>query len=146
MALALTACGATMTPQSPRSHDREFRPRPNLSIRHPLLKERAVTPRAKPQKAGRGARSDAKAPELASWFSGRTGACGPLLGLYAASRDFKCGERVEVTYGSKSVVVTIADYGPQAWTNRAIDLSPAAFSQLAPLSLGVIPVSIRALS
>jgi rare lipoprotein A len=79
----------------------------------------------------------------ASWYTGGYGACGhALTGYYAASRTLPCGTHVLVTYGSRSVVVTIMDRGPQS-TTRDLDLSKSAFAQLAPVSKGVIWVHWR---
>jgi rare lipoprotein A (peptidoglycan hydrolase) len=78
----------------------------------------------------------------ASWYTGGYGACGPLRGYYAASRTLPCGTHVLVSYGSKSVVVTILDRGPIS-TTRDLDLSKAAFAALAPTSKGVIWVHWR---
>jgi hypothetical protein len=63
----------------------------------------------------------------------------------AASRRFARYSYVKVTNpdNGKSVVVFINDYGPEAWTGREIDLSSYAFSQLAPLSLGLINVQVE---
>ena len=54
------------------------------------------------------------------------------------------GERLRVTSGRRSVVVTVRDVCACAGS-RLIDLTSGAFSQLAPLSRGVIPVSIERL-
>ena len=78
----------------------------------------------------------------ASWYTGGYGACGPLHGYYAASRTLPCGTHVLVSYGSKSVVVTIMDRGPVS-TTRDLDLSESAFAALAPTSKGVIWVHWR---
>lgn len=50
------------------------------------------------------------------------------------------GERWRVTYGKRSVVVTINDTGDFAKYGRGMDLSRAAFAKLAPIGKGVIPV------
>ena len=44
---------------------------------------------------------------------------------------------------NKSVIVRVNDRGPAKRLNRAIDLTPAAFSQLASLEKGLIQVRIR---
>ncbi|KAK1224670.1 hypothetical protein PQX77_012415 [Marasmius sp. AFHP31] len=46
-----------------------------------------------------------------------------------------CGKQAKVTYGSKSVTVTVVDRCPGCGST-GIDLSPTAFSKLAPLSVG----------
>lgn len=87
------------------------------------------------------------APVRATWYEGRRGACGPLRGLYAASgRDMlgghvKCGTRVEVCHSAECVTVTILDRC--AGCGAGIDLAAGAFRRLAPLSRGVIRVTIR---
>lgn len=74
----------------------------------------------------------------ASWYTGRIGACGvPLTGMYVASRTLPCGTHLRVSYGGRSVIVTVLDRGPIS-TTRDLDLSRYAFETLAPLSKGVI--------
>ncbi|KAF9259827.1 hypothetical protein L218DRAFT_1079689 [Marasmius fiardii PR-910] len=46
-----------------------------------------------------------------------------------------CGKKAKVTFGGKSVTVTIVDRCPGCGSS-GIDLSPAAFQKLAPLSKG----------
>ena len=80
----------------------------------------------------------------ATWYDGNglRGACGQsLVGLYAASRTLPCGTKVSVRYDGRSVTVPILDRGPFGDDARIIDLSPEAFSALAPLGTGVIYVS-----
>ena len=83
-----------------------------------------------------------------SWYGnehhGRATASGAIFNqnaLTAAmmSRDH-FGERWRVTYGKKSVVVTINDTGDFAKYGRGMDLSRGAFAKLAPIGKGVIPV------
>lgn len=50
------------------------------------------------------------------------------------------GERWRVSYGKRSVVVTITDTGGFAKYGRGMDLSRGAFAKLAPTGKGVIPV------
>ena len=48
-----------------------------------------------------------------------------------------CGRKMKVTYGGKSVVVKVADTCPaNECTVGSVDMSPAAFKKLAPLSVG----------
>lgn len=66
-------------------------------------------------------------------------------GLYAAVNSYRWGDptyRVRVTAtNGRSVVVTVGDYcGCRG--ERAIDLSPTAFARLAPLSRGVVRVTV----
>lgn len=68
-------------------------------------------------------------------------------GLYGAidrkDSDFEKGDSVRVTSGGTSVVVQIVDTCGCPG-DRIIDLSPAAFTRLAPLSQGIVPVTIAA--
>lgn len=43
----------------------------------------------------------------------------------------------------RSVVVRIADRGPEAWTGRVLDLSRTAAYSLGMIHAGVVPVSYR---
>ena len=64
--------------------------------------------------------------------------------LMAASWDYPFNTRLKVSYGGKSIIVIINDRGPSKRLykkGRRVDLSKAAFSALAPLSLGVITIS-----
>lgn len=56
---------------------------------------------------------------------------------------FEKGDRVTVTHGSRSITVRIIDVCRCAGS-RVIDLTSGAFSRLAPLSRGVIEVSLTA--
>lgn len=61
-----------------------------------------------------------------------------------ASRDYPRGTRLMVaTKTGKSVVCRVNDYGPEAWTGVQLDLSSHAFAQLAPLSQGLVEVTIE---
>ena len=65
--------------------------------------------------------------------------------MTAASWDYPLGTRVRVTHGGREVVVTITDRGPARrlrQQGRIIDLSEAAFARLAPLSSGLVAVSV----
>jgi peptidoglycan lytic transglycosylase len=57
--------------------------------------------------------------------------------MAAAHKTLKFGTKVKVRYGSKTVTVKINDRGPYV-KGRCIDLTPAAFKKLAPLSKGVL--------
>jgi rare lipoprotein A (peptidoglycan hydrolase) len=73
----------------------------------------------------------------ASWYSyGSTPTC--------AHRTYPKGMQLLVTNNSTgaSIVVTVNDYGPQAWTGRIIDLNSVAFSAIAPLSQGLMEVTV----
>lgn len=78
----------------------------------------------------------------ASWYAYKNG-------LFAASRDFPKGTKLKVTNQSdsnnrgKSVIITVNDCGPEAWTNRIIDLDKIAYQQIGNLGGGVMPVKIE---
>jgi len=61
-----------------------------------------------------------------------------------ASRDYPKGSYLKVTAeNGKTVTCRVNDYGPEAWTERQIDLSSHAFLSLAPLSKGLLTVTIE---
>ena len=60
----------------------------------------------------------------------------------AAHKTLPFGTKLEVTYGGKSVQVTITDRGPFV-PGRDLDLSLAAAQKLGLISRGVAPVSVR---
>lgn len=60
----------------------------------------------------------------------------------AASRFYKRGTILNVSYNNKTIKVRVNDYGPEEWTGRQLDLSSYAFKQLAPLSKGLIEVIV----
>ena len=62
------------------------------------------------------------------------------------SRDFGAYYKITNLDNGKSVVVRHNDFGPnkKLWNKvRRVDLSRGAFSKIAPLSKGVIPISIE---
>jgi hypothetical protein len=65
--------------------------------------------------------------------------------LTCASRTFPRGSYLHVTnmYNKRTVICRVNDYGPEAWTNRIIDLSRGSFSQVDNLGRGTIPVELR---
>lgn len=65
--------------------------------------------------------------------------------LTCASRTFSRGSFLEVTNlrNGRVVVCRVNDYGPEAWTNRIIDLSRGSFQEVDSLGTGTIPVEIR---
>jgi rare lipoprotein A (peptidoglycan hydrolase) len=84
----------------------------------------------------------------ASWYCGSGSPCtrGYDPGDLIAAIDRKDtpwdkGDRLTVTSGDRSVTVMVVDVC-LCKGNRVIDLSAEAFSRLAPLGLGVIPVTI----
>ncbi|KAF8685441.1 Non-catalytic module family expn protein [Rhizoctonia solani] len=86
-----------------------------------------------------------------TWYnpSVGTGACGwnnkdselvVALGPSKYNKAKKCGQSITVKSGSKSVKVKVVDLCPSCG-GGSLDLSPAAFKKLAPLSKGVIQVN-----
>lgn len=77
---------------------------------------------------------------IASWYD-----AGP--GLYAAVPSWRWGDapyRVRVTAGGRAVVVTVGDFCGCPG-GRVIDLSADAFARLAPLSQGLVRVTVTRL-
>lgn len=68
--------------------------------------------------------------------------------MTTASRHYPCGTRVQITNKAnrKSVIVTVADWGPAKWTGRRWDLNKAAFSKIADVKRGEIRVSAKIMS
>lgn len=61
-----------------------------------------------------------------------------------ASRDYPRKTILIVVYQDRFTTCVVNDYGPAEWTGRDIDLSSLAFSDLAPLSKGILrEVEIR---
>lgn len=96
----------------------------------------------------------AKSVHTASWyggyFHGRKTASGEIYNKYAltaASNSHKMGTKLKVTNvkTGKSVVVKVNDTGAFTKYNRTLDLSQAAFQQIAPLGQGVAKVTIHVL-
>ncbi|CAE6458388.1 unnamed protein product [Rhizoctonia solani] len=86
-----------------------------------------------------------------TWYnpSVGTGACGwrnkdselvVALGPSKYNKVKKCGQSITVKSGGKSVKVKVVDLCPSCG-GGSLDLSPAAFKKLAPLSKGVIQVT-----
>lgn len=66
--------------------------------------------------------------------------------LTCASWYYPFGTRLWVSAGRRSVIVTVTDRGPAAELvrrGRIIDLSRAAFARLAPLSQGLVRVTVK---
>ncbi len=75
---------------------------------------------------------------IASWYRYRGCDC-------AASTAYPKGSKLRVTRAddpSRSVVVTVNDYGPEAWTGRAIDLDLVAFQKLGSKGAGLLTVTV----
>ncbi|NUQ18555.1 MAG: hypothetical protein HOP95_08910 [Sphingomonas sp.] len=60
--------------------------------------------------------------------------------MIAASRGLKFGTRLKLTYQGRSVIVTVRDRGPAAWTGRALDISESAAARLGMIPAGVARV------
>ena len=87
----------------------------------------------------------------ASWYGdayrGKTMANGQPFdpdGLTCASWEYPLGTKLRVTSGRKSVVVLVTDRGPATHllASRQLDLSYAAFRQIADPALGLIRVQL----
>lgn len=65
--------------------------------------------------------------------------------LTCASWHYPLGTVLLVTTPDRGTVVTVTDRGPNKRLGREIDLSPAAFKRLAPLSKGLVDVTINPL-
>lgn len=74
----------------------------------------------------------------ASWYAYRGCNC-------AASRHYPSGTLLKVTDLNtlNSVVVEVNDYGPEAWTERLIDLDVTAFEQLTEKWRGLTQVRVE---
>jgi hypothetical protein len=74
----------------------------------------------------------------ASWYpaDGMIAAAGPAL----RHGDWR-GSRITVSSGGRSVTVTLSDWC-QCYGSRVIDLSDDAFRKLAPLSKGLLRVTV----
>lgn len=92
------------------------------------------------------AKSYQKHTGLASWhdYSGDRTVKSRYRNAYiTASRRYPCGTVIKVTNkaNNKSVTVTVRDWGPAGWTNRALDLNKPAFRKIANIGSGEIKVS-----
>lgn len=88
----------------------------------------------------------------ASWYGeahhGKLMANGKPFNMHAmtaASNTLPLGSKARVTYGKKSVVVTITDTGAFHRYGRIIDLSKGSFAKLASTDKGVIKVCVERL-
>src|SRR3989344_7287111 len=83
---------------------------------------------------------------LASWYDqSRYGTFGHQNGLFAASRDYPKGTRLQVSRlkTGRSIIVTVNDYGPELRTGRLIDLDKLAFESIASLAAGEVNVNVQ---
>lgn len=109
--------------------------------------------------AGMMACTHANAEQYATWYSVGSAMSEGTSGIYTASGEpmndmaLTCahpklpfGTRLKVTRGNKSVIVRVNDRGPgkkQIQNGVSVDLSAAAFSELAPLRMGRIAVKVE---
>ncbi|EJD39836.1 hypothetical protein AURDEDRAFT_128050 [Auricularia subglabra TFB-10046 SS5] len=99
---------------------------------------------------------EARAPKhkgSATWFNPGLGSCGQydndnsyvvaLTPALMANKKARCGKKIRIRYGKKSVVAVVRDTCPgcAAKSKWAIDMSPATFKKLAGLGRGRITVS-----
>lgn len=91
---------------------------------------------------------------VASWYGdeckGRTMANGKPFdpdALTCASWHYPFGTRLKITNedSGESVIATCTDRGPAIRLKRIIDLSSAAFKQIAPLKQGLVTVRVEVL-
>ena len=73
----------------------------------------------------------------------RTNDCYSMTHNTCASRDFPRGSILIVYVGNRFTTVRVNDYDPELLTGRIIDLSSAAFNDIAPLRQGLVEVKIR---
>lgn len=103
---------------------------------------------AGPVKAAECAGTIGKASFYAEAHHGKTMANGRPFNMHAmtaASNSLPLGSKARVTYGKKSVVVTISDTGGFGKYGRIIDMSKGAFAKLAHTDKGVIRVCVERL-
>lgn len=83
---------------------------------------------------------------LASWYPDRPVTCDGVpvpewVKAWTASLTLPCGSMVRLSGPAGSITVPVEDRGPESWTGRLFDLSPAAFRAVAGnLSVGVVGV------
>jgi rare lipoprotein A len=81
----------------------------------------------------------------ASWYGGgeklnaltKSGEVFRPDGLTCAHRHLPIGTRLLVSRGNRSVIVTVNDRGPAAWTGRSLDVSRGAAVRLGLIESGV---------
>lgn len=94
---------------------------------------------------------------LATFYTPRPSACWdgpertavPPVAEWTAHPSLHCGTLVQVTGPLGSITVPVYDHGPNGWAaalGRGLDMSPAAFAEVAPLTAGVVPVRYRVVS
>lgn len=89
---------------------------------------------------------------LASWYGSESGsrtANGERFdpnGLTIAMRSRDFGRRYVATFGGRSVVVRLTDYGPAAWTGRRFDVSRGTAVALGMIKRGTARICLQRLS
>ncbi|KAF9144081.1 hypothetical protein BGX30_013878 [Mortierella sp. GBA39] len=86
-----------------------------------------------------------------TWFTDSTGSCEVpfntddlIVAMNAEQMDgtSQCGKSVKISFGGKTVTAKVVDTCPSQFCSKgALDLSQAAFKQLAPLDVGVIKIN-----
>ena len=132
----------TPTPSPSESPSRpSLRPEKAVRVPHPTTRPKRETPRP--------VRADSSVSGLATYYCCTRGygsgayvaAAGPALRI----GDWR-GRRVRVCSGGRCITVTLVDWcacGRRHGEPTVIDLHPGAFSALAPLSRGVIWVTVE---
>lgn len=62
-------------------------------------------------------------------------------GLTVAHRSFPCGTRLKLSYNGRSIIATVNDRGPAAWTGKSLDLTVGAARQLGFPGKGSVYIS-----
>ncbi|KAF9575112.1 hypothetical protein EC968_004338 [Mortierella alpina] len=85
-----------------------------------------------------------------TWFTDKTGSCNTsfdtndmIVAMNEAQMHgtAQCGKSVKITYNGKTVNAKVVDTCPKQYcSSGSLDLSQAAFKQLAPLDKGVIEI------
>jgi rare lipoprotein A len=88
---------------------------------------------------------------VVSWygpgFEGKPTASGEIFrpeAMTAASNQYPLGTTLRVTASGRSVVVRVNDRTAKKYADR-IDLTPAAFTKLAPLKTGLVEAQVEVL-
>lgn len=79
-----------------------------------------------------------------TWYTGTTGACGPLTGRYLSvtNTHWPCGTRVKITANGETTRGVVKDYfGSDC--SMCIDAAPVVFDDIACLGDGVVRVKAR---
>ncbi|KAF9651543.1 hypothetical protein BDM02DRAFT_3184541 [Thelephora ganbajun] len=141
---------STPDPAPTPSKDPEPTSTPSPSPTEPSPTE---DPKPSPTPAQNSPSSETHTGGHVTWFTqdGNPGACGDTHSDndYIAALDFRvygdlgarskyCGQKIKVSSGDKSVIVVVADACPSCDNPSSVDLSTAAFQQLASLDVGLL--------